>query len=84
MGLGDDMNICEQIKALPDRYVLGQWDGTKFVPASSELDAFSLKALAESHERLLAVLKDALPGLPETYGDESIEAMNAIEEAEKL
>jgi hypothetical protein len=88
------MNIIEQIRALPDdcelgvcRTVLGvdSWLGI-------DLTVVELKALAESHERLLAAANDVVGivafGVNESIGDEAetlaAEFVEAIKQAEKL
>jgi hypothetical protein len=66
------MNIIEKLKSLPDNLI--------YVDPEGRIQAEHLKALAESHERLLEAAK-------ELYGYaawESQEIETAIEQAEKL
>lgn len=88
------MNICEQIKALPDdlnnptlvaEYILARMDDP------NRMEVSKLKALAESHERLLHAARQWVKECriefseEEIANDPEIQLLDAaIEQAEKL
>jgi len=82
---GEEMNIIEQIKALPDGRVL-EIDEIRVpyecnhVPV--DFSIADLKALAESHERLLKAAKEMHEHLAWHWQDDDYQTMFA--EAEKL